>query len=138
MISATAIFRPRGDLGRFVEAKISPALRKGIEDGCVLIEQRAKEKCPVDTGLLQSRITHKVEELAKTIRGRVFVDDVHYAAYVEFGTGIAGAASPGAGAGPYSQTWPGMPAQPYMRPAFDESRAEVIEGTRAQVGLALA
>src|SRR5207237_443438 len=83
MISASATFRPRGDLGRFIETHVTPALHKWIEAGCVLIEDRAKEKCPVDTGNLQSHITHKVEDLAKTIRGTVFVDGVDYAAYVE-------------------------------------------------------
>jgi hypothetical protein len=49
-----------------------------------------------------------------------------HAAYVEFGTGQRGAASAGAGNGPYSETWPGMPAQPYLRPALDTARPAIL------------
>lgn len=101
-----------------------------------MIEERAKELCPVDTGALRDSISTAVEDLEKTIRGTVG-PHMPYAGYVEFGTGIAGAASAGAGEGPYSPTWPGMPAQPYMRPAFDEKRPEIEELFRSNIGTAI-
>ncbi len=137
MISATSTWKPRGDLGRFVEVNIIPAVRQSVYDSCKLIETRAKELCPVDTGALRESITTETEDLAKTIRGAVG-PHMDYAMYVEFGTGIRGAASAGAGAGPYSPSWPGMPAQPYMRPAFDEAKPQIKELFQSNIEAAIA
>ena len=137
MISATATFRPRNDLGRFVEAVVSPAVEASVTAACELIQGVAKVYCPVDTGLLQSRITYVVTVTAQSIVGTVFVDDVPYAVYVEYGTGRAGAASAGAGAGPYDPNWAGMPAQPYMRPAIDESREPIKDLFRSNLSVAV-
>ena len=137
MIRATATFRPRSDLGRFTEVHVGPVTRMAVEESCKLIEDRAKALCPVDTGALRDSITTEIEELPKSIRGNVG-PHMHYAAYVEFGTGRRGGASPGAGAGPYTFTWPGMVAQPYMRPAIDESREAVRDIFAHDVGLSFA
>jgi HK97 gp10 family phage protein len=135
-LEATAIYKPRGDLGRYVEVHIVPGVRTGVVNVCQMVESIAKMLAPVDTGALQGSIHTVIEETAKTIVGRVG-PNVPYAAFVEFGTGIAGASSAGAGAGPYTMTWPGMPAQPYMRPAVDEARqpAPGIIGKEISVGL---
>lgn len=135
MISATATFRPRSDIGRFVDVVISPAVLASVQASCALIEATAKEYCPVDTGRLRDSISSTVEQLGKTIRGSVG-PNTDYAAYVEFGTGRRGQASPGAGAGPYRSDWPGMAAQPYMRPALDESVGPIMELFRSQIGAA--
>jgi len=58
-----------------------------------------------------------------------------YAGYVEFGTGRRGAASPGAGPFPYRQSWPGMAAQPYCRPALDIGRSQVLTAWQAALGV---
>lgn len=137
MISATATFRPRGDLGRFVEVNVTPAVRKSVEDVAAMIQDRARELCPVDTGVLRDSIQpDEVEELDKTIRGRVG-PHTDYAAYVEFGTGIRGAESDGAGDGPYSSTWPGMAAQPYMRPAYEEVKLKAKDIFENNIGTAI-
>ncbi len=136
MIRATATFRPRSDIGRFVDVKITPAVRKSVEEACQMIQERAQALCPVDTGALRDSITTDVEDLNKTIRGNVG-PHTHYAAYVEFGTGIAGASSAGAGEGPYSENWPGMVAQPYMRPAFDETKPKVLDVFKGNIGAAI-
>lgn len=135
-LRATAMFRPRSDMGRFVDVKITPAVRKSVEEVTRLVEERAKDLCPVDTGALQASITSQTEDLARTIRG-IVGPHTDYAAYVEFGTGIAGAASAGAGEGPYSPTWPGMAAQPYMRPAMDEAKQQTEEIFRNNIGTAI-
>ncbi len=135
-LQATATFKPRGDLGRYVEANITPAVVASVRASVKVIEEAAKAKAPVDTGALQASITSSVDDSGKTVIGTVG-PHVPYAAYVEFGTGIRGAASPGAGAGPYSPSWPGMPAQPYLRPAIDENREAVKEIFRGQISLAL-
>lgn len=135
-LSASAIFKPRSELGRFVDVHITPAVRAAVEESCQVIEDAAKAMCPVDTGALRDSITHEVEELPKTIRGTVG-PHTDYAVYVEFGTGVRGSSSPGAGPGPYSSTWPGMVAQPYMRPAADENREKVFDTFKVRVGEAL-
>lgn len=135
-LQATATFRPRSDLGRFVEAHITPAVRASVEASCKLIENSAKIYVPVDTGALRDSITTEIDDSGRTIRG-VVGPHTHYAAFVEFGTGIRGASSPGAGEGPYSLTWKGMPAQPYMRPALDENKPVILDVFRAQISTAL-
>ncbi len=117
MIRATATFRPRGDLGRFVDAKITPAVRQSVEEACRMIQERAQALCPVDTGALRASITVEVEDLPKTVRGNVGPHE-DYAAHVEFGTGK-------------------MKAQPYMRPAFDEVRPKVLDVFKGHIGAAI-
>lgn len=137
MIRATATFRPRSDLGRFVEVNVTPAVVKSCQEVGELVMNRAKELCPVDTGALQGSIGPvEIEALDKTIRATV-EPHTDYAAYVEFGTGIRGSSSAGAGAGPYSPRWPGMVAQPYMRPAVEEVREQAREIFAANIGVAI-
>ncbi len=135
-LSATATFRPRSDVGRFVETVITPAVRASVAASCALVEEKAKLYCPVDTGALQASITTEIDDSGKTVIGRVS-PHMFYAPYVEFGTGIVGASSPGAGPGPYSIHWKGMVAQPYMRPALDEAKPAVLELFRSEIGIAL-
>ncbi len=135
-LAATAQWKPRGDLGRYIEAHITPAVRNAVTMSLKLIEDSAKQKCPVDTGALRDSITSSIDDSGKTVVGQVG-PNVFYAPYIEFGTGIAGAGSPGAGPGPYSSSWPGQPAQPYMRPALDENKEAIKELFRGEVGVAL-
>ena len=135
-LSATAKFTPRDDLGRFVEVHITPGVRASVEAACKLMEDEAKRLCPVDTGRLQDSIATTIDDSGKTIIGRVGTD-VEYAVFVEYGTGLRGAASAGAGEGPYSPTWPGMPAQPYLRPALDNNRGSVMDLFRSNILLGM-
>jgi len=122
MISAKGQYTPRGDLGRFVSVKISPAVKAGVEEWSKGVFQISQDLVPVDTGELKaSGEILPVEETGKTVTCGVQYTAAH-AGYVEFGTGIRGAVSPGAGKGPCSSTWPGMVAQPYLRPAYEEMR----------------
>src|SRR5690349_10588051 len=125
-LSARAQFTPRGDLGRFVPARITPAVEASVTAACKLIEDAAKGYAPVDTGALRDSITSTVEETDKTVVGYVSVG-VPYAEYQEYGTGIRGSSGPGAGPGPYSTTWMGHVAHPFMRPAVFENRDAVLD-----------
>ncbi len=118
MISAKATFRPRNDLGRFVEAKVSPAVQASVQAWCEMVQGTAKLYCPVLTGFLQSRITYAIIATDKTVVGTVFVDGVLYAGFVEFGTRF-------------------MSAQPYMRPAYDEAKPVTKELFRSQLSTEL-
>lgn len=106
---------------------VVPRVVAAVTEGCAAVVAEAQIIVPVDTGDLQNSIhTASVSVVGTVVEGVVTADSGH-AAYVEFGTGIRGAESEGAGAGPYSPTWPGMPAQPYMRPSVDTARAAITE-----------
>ncbi len=109
----------------------------GVKAAQGLIVQEAKDLCPVDTGFLRDSIAaSEPDETGKTVVGAV-VASAPYSSFVEFGTGIRGAASPGAGKGPYSPTWPGQPAQPYLRPALDSTRTVVKEAFAGSLSVEL-
>lgn len=68
--------------------KIKVCESVAIDRGCQVIENKAKELCPVDDGVLRASITHKVQESSVgTITGTVGTG-VEYAPYVHQGTGL--------------------------------------------------
>lgn len=106
------------------EAKIEKALGKA----CALVERSAKEKAPKDNGELRRSITSKVENN----EGIVFTP-LKYAPYVEFGTGLF-AEEGGRKDVPWCyqddegewHSTSGMKPHPYMRPALEENREEIL------------
>ena len=67
-----------------ISSNILPdAIRKALEQSCLIVEGDAKTKCPVDSGQLRQSINHKVEDNAGWVS-----TNVEYAPYVEIGTGI--------------------------------------------------
>lgn len=58
-----------------------------IERACLVVEDKAKDNCPVDLGTLRASITHKAVKQNGTIEGYVYTNE-EYAPHVEFGTGI--------------------------------------------------
>lgn len=79
------------------------AVNQGIEKACQMVENTAKENCPVDTGVLRGSITHEVKDGQGTVG-----TNVEYAEYVEFGTSK-------------------MAAQPYLYPALAAHEAAIPE-----------
>lgn len=129
MITATSTFKasPRARAG------ILEAIARGASAGAELVAEEARMLAPVDTGELRSSIdVQPPVEQGTSVSVRVVASAAH-AAYVEYGTGQRGQSSPGAGPGPYDPNWPGMVAQPYMRPALDTRRAEVLAEIAAEV-----
>ena len=120
-ISATGRYTPRSDIGQFIATKIVPGLLEAVDACGQIVEDEAKLLCPVRTGALRDSIGHRVDQTGSSVYSTVYAGE-DYAGYVEMGTGIRGAASPGAGPYEYSATWPGMEAQPYLRPALDSTR----------------
>ena len=122
MLSITSQFAPRSDIGRFAKVVMSPRAQAAAQESAELIQGIAQGYCPVDTGALQASITidpAKVGDASVTVS---VGPHMPYASYVEYGTGQRGDPS-----APYAHvsTWPGMEAQPYMRPALDEARGQV-------------
>lgn len=104
-------------------------LQEALEKACLVVERRAKQIAPKGrTGELRRSITHKVEDLT----GMVYTP-LEYAPYVEYGTGLF-AEEGGRTDVPWSyqdeegnwHTTSGQQPQPFMRPALDENREEII------------
>jgi HK97 gp10 family phage protein len=99
---------------------------------CALVERSAKEKAPKDTGALRRSITSEVKREGTEIVGTVFTP-LEYAPYVEYGTGLF-AESGGRTDVPWvyqddKGDWhstSGQHPQPFMRPALNENREEVM------------
>ena len=101
--------------------------RLGI--ACALVERTAKELAPKDNGELRRSITSKVEGTT----GIVFTT-LEYAPYVEYGTGLFAEV-----AGRKDVPWcyqddegewhstSGQKPQPFMRPALNNNRAEILK-----------
>ena len=135
-LSATAKFAPRDDLGRFVEVNITPGVKAGAEEWIKSVFNRSQELVPVGkTGDLKA----SGEIIPTSKPGKTIVCGMQYtapyAAYVEYGTGIRGSESEGAGDVKYSETWPGMPAQPYIRPAYDEFKDQAPDMIKSKIQL---
>lgn len=103
-----------------------------VGKACALVERKAKEKAPKDTGALRQSITSKVEKNNGDTVGTVFTP-LEYAPYVEFGTGLF-AESGGRSDVPWCyqddegnwHTTSGQKPQPFMRPALNENREEIL------------
>lgn len=107
------------------ESKIQQQL--GI--ACALVERSAKMKAPKDTGALRRSITSKVDGLT----GIVFTP-LEYSSYVEYGTGLFAENGAGRKDVPWNyqddkgewHSTRGQKPQPFMRPALNENRTEII------------
>lgn len=132
-MSAKVQFTPRGDLGRFIASRVTPAALKAVAAAQSIVVEEAKNLCPVRTGnLRQSIAAPSPDDTGKTVVGRI-VAGASYAGYVEYGTGQRGAASHGAGPYSYSPQHPGQAAQPYMRPALDSARQRIKDEFRSEM-----
>lgn len=104
-------------------------LHQALGQACALVERSAKEKAPKGNGELRRSITSKIEDL----QGIVFTP-LEYAPYVEYGTGLF-AEDGGRQDVPWHyqdekgewHTTSGMNPQPYMRPALDENREQILK-----------
>lgn len=103
-------------------------LEGALARACALVERTAKQKAPKGNGELRRSITSKVENST----GIVFTP-LEYAPYVEYGTGLF-AENGGRTDVPWSyqddegkwHSTSGMKPKPYMRPALDENREEIL------------
>ena len=115
-------------LGRIEKITNPEAVNRALGQACALVERSAKQKAPKDTGELRRSITSKVENF----EGIIYTP-LEYAPYVEYGTGIY-AEEGGRQDVPWRyqddkgewHTTSGQHPQPYMRPALDENREQII------------
>jgi len=141
-IRASADFKP-GNIAA-IEQAITKRAIAAVTQGTQVVETAAKTLVPRDTGELAGSIGSVVTLTGRTVVGTIYAAAKH-AAFVEYGTGLIGQANPH---GPLPQTgvpftgrwiydyknqqWQGMPAQPYMRPALDQSGPAILGAFRDQ------
>lgn len=108
------------------------AVEAALQKACALVERSAKQKAPKGIGELRRSIQSKIDTDTDTIKGVVFTP-LLYAPYVEFGTGLF-AEDGGRQEVPWRykddegkwHSTSGMRPTPYMRPALEENREEII------------
>ena len=124
-LKATSTFTPGNSDAALSKIRATLASRVGQAQQIVL--EAAQEIVHVRSGELRAsgKLGEAVDD-GSSVTGTVIFDCDH-AAYAEFGTGRRGEASPMAGDGPYDPNWPGMEPIPYLRPALDETRDQVME-----------
>lgn len=114
-------------------------VNQAMEQACILVENEAKIKCPIDNGLLRNSITHYIEDNPNELVG-VVGTNVEYAPYVEFGTGIYSSLGNGRqdrwkykdAKGEWHSTI-GQHPQPYLQPALEENRRKIEKMFKEQV-----
>lgn len=123
-------------LGALDELKDTENIEAALGTACALVERSAKQKAPKDTGALRQSITSEVRNL----EGVVFTP-LFYAPYVEYGTGLF-AENGGRTDVPWwykddKGEWhktSGQHPQPFMRPALDENREQILRILREALG----
>lgn len=113
---------------------IAPAIKKGLTNTVNDCKKKAKEKCPADTGNLKRSIHSEVKEKYDEVEGEVSTN-LEYASYVEFGTGQRGMESNENTEVKvsYKADWAGQKAQPYMYPAYLETREELAPNIKKEM-----
>lgn len=106
-------------------------IKRALGRACALVERSAKQKAPKGTGELRRSITSEVRQEGGELTGVVFTP-LHYAPYVEFGTGLF-AEEGGRQDVPWCyqddegewHSTSGQHPRPYMRPALNENREQI-------------
>lgn len=116
-------------------------LGNALEKACALVERSAKQKAPKGTGELRNSITSRIDTTGGEISGVVYTP-VEYAPYVEFGTGLFAEGGNGRKDVPWAykdekgewHSTSGMHPQPFLRPALDDNRTQIIKILREGMG----
>ena len=104
-------------------------MEQALNKACILVENQAKENCPVDTGELRMSITHYVEGDTGIVG-----TNKQYAPYVEYGTGLFAVEGNGRQT-PWSyqdakgewHTTKGQKPQPFLEPALLDKQKAIIK-----------
>lgn len=81
--------------------QLEQKLEQKMKEACVLVQDSAKQRCPVDTGRLQGSLTYQVQKDGNEVEGLVGTN-VEYAPYVEL-------------------------VKPFLKPAEDENRDRILQ-----------
>lgn len=113
---------------------IKSCLKKGVKKTTAKCAKMAKDLAPYREGILKGSINFDVKETKESISGEV-EPTIEYAVYPEFGTGQRGMASDiekpeGVH---YSANWKGQSAQPYMYPAYLQTREDLLKNIEKEL-----
>lgn len=116
--------------------KLSSAanIKDTLQNCCFIVERDAKKNCPVQTGELRASITSQIIENGDEIQGEVGTP-LMYGNYVEYGTGLFSSNGHGRTQVPWwykneKDEWVstcGQMPQPFLIPALNNNRQEIIE-----------
>lgn len=103
-------------------------MQKALLKSGMIVESEAKDKCPVDTGILRSSITTTL--MGNSVSVGTIMD---YAPYVEYGTGLFAVNGDGrktkwsyTTADGQWHTTNGQESQPFLEPALLKNKQEII------------
>ena len=107
-------------------------IEEPLKKACLLVERSAKQKALKVTGELRRSITSEVRQEGNNLLGVIYTP-LEYAPYVEYGTGLF-AEEGGRTDVPWNyrddqgkwHSTSGMKPHPYMRPALNENREEIV------------
>lgn len=107
-------------------------MEQALGEVCAIVERSARQKAHKKTGDLRRSIKSKIESRAENLKGIVYTP-LEYAPYVEYGTGLF-AENGGREDVPWRykddkgkwHSTSGQEPQPFMRPALDENREEIL------------
>lgn len=119
------------NIKEFAESTLSKILEEKLINVLQVVENSAKENCPIDDGVLRASITHKSEMSESSIDG-VVTSNVDYAPYVHEGTGIYATGGKGRKT-PWVYKDPkygfirtnGQKPQPFLQDAIDENMGAI-------------
>lgn len=122
-----------GVLKSLESLKDADKLTAAMKQACAMVERSAKENAPKGTGELRRSITSEVVSNDGEIQGVVFTP-LEYAPYIEYGTGLFAEGGNGRKDVPWNykddegewHSTSGMKPRPYMRPALEENREEIL------------
>lgn len=117
------------NLGKLIDA-LPDVISQRLDMACQIVENDAKENCPVDDGVLRASITHQVSDNTGVIG-----TNVEYAPYVHEGTGIYAKGGQGRQSvpwtykdaeGKYHKTQ-GQKPNPFLQDALDSNHDKILE-----------
>ena len=119
------------NLNKLINSELEDRIVKVLEAACQLVENKAKENCPVDDGTLRASITHNIRKEGRKYEGAIG-SNVEYAAYVHEGTGLYAVGGKGRqtpwtykdAKGEYHTT-SGQKPQPFLKNAIEEHKEDI-------------
>lgn len=117
-LKATATSTPRGNRGQFIQGKVTPAVRAGVEAFAQVVFDESQNLVPVKTGFLKASGAIEIVETPKTVRGEVTYS-APYAAAVEY------------------IVFSKVGSRSYLRPALDIAREAGFALFKGQVSAAM-
>ena len=120
------------NIQKLVDELLPEAMKQGLEAVGQLVENKAKENCPVDDGQLRASITHEISEDISSV---AIGSNLEYAPYVHQGTGLFAKEGDGRKEVPWRYQdakgqWystKGQKPNPFLQKAVDENRDKLIK-----------